>query len=1402
MSQRAVLICAVEIALVLYCGTAFAQDLDGDGMSDSWELAYGLELVDANDAETDLDGDSYSNLCEYLHGSEPDNPDSEPLSAITIHVPEQVHTVSGAISACIDGDRLVLAVGTYHEQVRFSGKAIHLRSTDPNDSQVVASTVIDVNDRRLDVVTVSGKIPGAQSVLVEGVTLTGGRCGIRSRNLRAPHTITFSKCRIVENYHFGVFGYGNLRLVNCVLARNGKRAMHIPRRRGGCEVINCTVVNNGRYGLVGKGIVKIFNSIVWGNGNNLHRCSATYSCIEDLDEGEGNIHSDPLFIDVPNGDYHLQMTSPCVNAGDPASNSSQEPGDGDGRINMGAYGNTPEATLVHGGDGTSCTLTVIVDHGSVIKKPDKESYTRGEQVMLQVEPEVGYGFRMWSGDVIGVDNPMTLTLTGDTLITAHLSRPCYVSPHGDDAWDGSSATYEGDGNGPKKTIYAAIALAGDGSIIRLGQGVYHENINFLGKDILLTSLDPVDWDVVAGTVIRGDATGHVVTFSAGEKPTVVLQGVSIQNSGESHAGIFCGNASAPLIHRCIIEGNQDGVHCDSTVPVVNHCIVRNNNGIGIVTGAARPVIHNNIIHGNKTGITIEGVAGISHCTVAGNGLGIDCGMSASPRITNCIVYAHPQSSGWGNSTVTYSCIEGGFAGEGNLAEDPLLTRDYHLMLGSPCINRGMVGVDAMFDIDGQARVLGAGIDMGADEVELDRLYVHSAAAPGGNGSSWSEAYGDIQDALAVAEPGDQIWVAQGTYQPCSTGDRGLSFQLKPEVTLYGGFSGSEIRSDDRDWFMYPTILSGNIDTVGDLDSFHVVTGADQAILDGFIVVGGHANGVGVDAKGGGVLNLAAAPMIRNCVIMGNRALEQGGGIYSEDCAFSLLLSSCNVIYNDAGSEGGGLHHSDANTVLTNCIVWGNRADTGLSVGNSGSSRAVASYCDIQGSGGSANWDARIGTDGGHNIDADPLFVDYDGADDIPGTVDDDYAPGSGSPCMSSGVRGQSMGAVAWDEVQFLGQVSVSDPVDLTVHEDWVYVLSSADHCVSVFDDQLNLQMAAFDSGVLVLDAMNPLGMCVDDAGRIYIADTGNHRILRYTPQGILDPDFGQAGVLGMQGIAQGQFESPRAIEVDRDGRVYIADSGNHRIQVFDGNGDSIGMWGQQGTEPGAYQSPGGFSLYETPETTLLIADTGNHRLQWVSGATGRVIDTIVLQEAENGPLVSPADVWYDPLREHIFVADTGNERIPMLEVRARGLGLLEGAIAWDLSVPAAVAGISTLGNQALLIADTGHQRVLQLRVAHGFPAQHPLYRVEEFKNTLRARDIHTALSFIEEMSRENYEVILQELQPHLEQVIQGMGPMELTYQTENTALYEMMHDGGGGVISAFPVYFIKDQGGNWKIGKF
>ena len=68
------------------------------------------------------------------------------------------------------------------------------------------------------------------------------------------------------------------------------------------------------------------------------------------------------------------------------------------------------------------------------------------------------------------------------------------------------------------------------------------------------------------------------------------------------------------------------------------------------------------------------------------------------------------------------------------------------------------------------------------------LRVRSGAAAGGDGSSWEAAFGDLQTALGAAVGGDELWVASGIYRPTAGPDRGVSFALKQDVAIYGGFS--------------------------------------------------------------------------------------------------------------------------------------------------------------------------------------------------------------------------------------------------------------------------------------------------------------------------------------------------------------------------------------------------------------------------------------------------------------------------------------------------------------------------------------------------------------------------------------------------------------------------------------
>jgi hypothetical protein len=106
------------------------------------------------------------------------------------------------------------------------------------------------------------------------------------------------------------------------------------------------------------------------------------------------------------------------------------------------------------------------------------------------------------------------------------------------------------------------------------------------------------------------------------------------------------------------------------------------------------------------------------------------------------------------------------------------------------------------------------------------IYVDKdAPGPTHDGSSWNDAYTDLQDALGSASPGDDIRVAQETYYPDSGTDRTVSFELTDHVDVFGGYAGfGEPDPDARDPEGNPTILSGDLGMLdNNIDnSFHVV----------------------------------------------------------------------------------------------------------------------------------------------------------------------------------------------------------------------------------------------------------------------------------------------------------------------------------------------------------------------------------------------------------------------------------------------------------------------------------------------------------------------------------------------------------------------------------------------------
>ncbi len=206
-----------------------------------------------------------------------------------------------------------------------------------------------------------------------------------------------------------------------------------------------------------------------------------------------------------------------------------------------------------------------------------------------------------------------------------------------------------------------------------------------------------------------------------------------------------------------------------------------------------------------------------------------------------------------------------------------------------------------------------------------------------NGSNWYWAFNTIQDALAVATPGDTILVAEGRYTPdqgtgMTPGDREASFTLQHGMSLRGGYAGfSEPSPNTLDPGTYRTELSGDLagnDLFGLLNtaenSYHVVTAqglsAASTWIAGVVITGGRAGGHSPHHVGGGLLINGADVVMSNSLIHGNKGAFGGAVAVNQG---DITLVSSQISGNSATLYGAGVYALDSSVTLTNCLVTGN-----------------------------------------------------------------------------------------------------------------------------------------------------------------------------------------------------------------------------------------------------------------------------------------------------------------------------------------------------------------------------------------------------------------------------------------------------------------------------------------------
>jgi hypothetical protein len=226
------------------------------------------------------------------------------------------------------------------------------------------------------------------------------------------------------------------------------------------------------------------------------------------------------------------------------------------------------------------------------------------------------------------------------------------------------------------------------------------------------------------------------------------------------------------------------------------------------------------------------------------------------------------------------------------------------------------------------------------------LFVDGDASGANTGASWADAYTDLQAALAAATSGDEIWVAAGTYKPTSGTDRSISFNLKEDVSLYGGFKGTEATRDQRDWTTNATTLSGDIGAAGTAadNTYHVVYAIDviDATLDGFTITAGQADGPEtLDNCGAGMYCVRSYSSLNHVVFDGNKAggfansyaFGYAGGMWIKDGAPTVNNATFT---NNSADYGGGMWCIGSAT-LANLTFQGNTAQYGGGMGIDGGS---------------------------------------------------------------------------------------------------------------------------------------------------------------------------------------------------------------------------------------------------------------------------------------------------------------------------------------------------------------------------------------------------------------------------------------------------------------------------------
>jgi hypothetical protein len=734
-------------------GTDIADaDSDNDSLKDGWELANNFDPL-AADPWLDVDGDRIPNAWEFGFGTDGAEATSKPSWSATQSRPgipkyymvdttllaESAYakkTINAAISAALNMDIIEVKPGDYHETPNTSSKHLLIFST--------------AGARRT---TIS---PSRELTLAGNVTLDG-----------------FSLRGVAGNTQGILTQGGECFIKNCVITG---AAYGIWINGGGAHILHCTVAGNTTTGVVqgNSRPIEIVNSIVWGNTagdiNGNSNVTMRHSVTQQGKTGGATLGAGMVLLGAGQSPgwtprYQLMSGSPAIGAGEILR---EVLADANAELRLNTVGDLPDAGADEFIDSDSDGLPDWWEGGyPADADPSDDSDRDGAIALVEYQASTdpldadSDNDSLKDGwELVNAYNPLSTDGEDDT--DADRFPNVWEYAHGTNGADAASRPkWSASQSGPgyyivdgslmadtayeKRTITAAVSAAANHGVVEVRPGTYSEAVVIPSSK----RLEIFSTRGAASVLWRATANNNAVQlFSAS-----IVDGITLRSA--TGTAVYLNTTAGPELRNCIITGSNNGIYQAASGVIsairITHCTV-SGNSYGLNQGAAAPsLIRNSVVSGNTT----SDMRSCDWATeVSGSAVGTHSG--GNPTFGPGVIRIDPDATGE----------------DPNIFDSAGLTPDFHLLGGSPLINRGTILPSSYgVDLDGCVRRNATDElpDIGADELDdrdgdqladwWEQLYFGNLAPQGADDGD-GDGLTNIQEQDAGTNPMVTNWPPQ------------------------------------------------------------------------------------------------------------------------------------------------------------------------------------------------------------------------------------------------------------------------------------------------------------------------------------------------------------------------------------------------------------------------------------------------------------------------------------------------------------------------------------------------------------------------------------------------------------------------------------------------------------------